>query len=148
MTREFGSIVVLATALAFAFAFSFSACGGEGTATTDTFPAAAYETLASASGAYTIEVRTSPQPPQVGVGSVELYVRDRGGVAADGLAFQVTSVMPAHSHGASVHPTIEPKGAGVYVLHDVSTYMPGKWELHAAIGGPASDEAVIVLDVH
>lgn len=126
---------------------ALAACGG-GSDGGDVFPADAYEHVTSANGTYAIEVRTSPQPPRVGVGAVELRVRDRGGVAADGLSFQVTPVMPAHAHGASVKPTVVVRGGGVYVLDGVSTYMAGAWELRTTIeGSSGNDDVVIPLDV-
>ena len=124
------------------------ACGGGADPPSDVFPSAAYESVTSSSGAYAIEVRTSPQPPRVGVGSVELRIRDRGGVVVDGLTFVVIPVMPAHAHGASVRPTVSTKGDGTYVLENVSTYMPGQWELRTTIQGVnVSDDATIPLDV-
>ncbi len=124
-----------------------AACGG-GDAAPASFPAAAYETTSTASGAYSIEVRTSPQPPTTGVIAVELRVRDRANVPADGLAIVATPMMPAHTHGASVQPSVTAKGGGVYLLENVSVFMAGKWELRTKLTRGASEEdATIALDV-
>ena len=137
-----------ANAIAFVALVCSAACSGSTSDVGDRFPDEAYEHVDSTSGAYSIDVRTSPQPPRVGLGAVELRVRGRGGAPADGLAFQFSLVMPAHAHGASVKPTVEPKGEGVYVVRSVSTYMAGTWELRAVIQeGAASDQATITLDV-
>lgn len=122
-------------------------CGGSATDTGASFPAQALEHVTSAGGTYGIDVRTSPtQPPRAGVLSVELRIVDRAGVPAESLAMDVVPRMPAHGHGASVHPTVTARGGGVYVVDDVSLYMPGAWELQATFQGV--DVATIPLDVH
>lgn len=137
-----------ANAIAFVVLACVAACGSSASGGGDAFPDEVYEHVDSTSGAYSVDVRTSPQPPRVGVGAVELRIRDRGGAPVDGLALQLSLVMPAHAHGASVKPTVEPRGGGVYVLRDVSTYMAGTWELRTVMGeGGASDQATITLDV-
>jgi hypothetical protein len=124
-----------------------AACGG-GDPAPAPFPAAAYETISSASGGYRIEVRTSPQPPTTGVLAVELRVRDAKGAPVDGLTIAATPVMPAHTHGASVRPSVTAKGGGVYVLDDVSLFMAGKWELRTKLTTASGEEdATITLDV-
>lgn len=124
-----------------------TACGG-GDAAPVSFPATAYSNVSSASGAYRIEARTSPQPPTTGVIAVELRVRDRADVPVDGLAVAATPMMPAHTHGASVQPSVTAKGAGVYVLENVSVFMAGKWELRTKLStGAMEDDATLVLDV-
>ena len=124
-------------------------CGGTTSDTGAGFPAQPLERLTSAAGTYGMVVRTSPpQPPRAGVLSVELRIVDRAGVAVDGLALDVVPTMPAHGHGAAVHPTVTAQGGGVYVLDGVSLYMPGAWELRTTFEGKASDVATIPLDVH
>lgn len=112
-----------------------------------TFSGPTYARVTSSGGGCTVAVRTSPQPPQVGVNMVELTVTGADGVAMDGLAVELTPMMPAHGHGSSVHPTVEPMGGGVYVAHEVSLYMAGTWELHTHLGGSMNEDATIVLDV-
>lgn len=127
---------------------SAAACsaGGDGPAATD-FPSAPYAHVDCVGGACAIDVRTSPQPPQVGVNRVQLTIRGRDGEALDGLTVDVTPTMAAHGHGSSVHPMVTPRGGGLYVVDDVSTYMAGTWELRTTLRGPVTDEATIVLDV-
>jgi hypothetical protein len=124
-------------------------CSGTASDTGTSFPAQPLEHLTSAGGAYGIDVRTSPtQPPSAGVLSVELRIVDRDGGPVDGLVIDVVPGMPAHGHGASVHPTVAAKGGGVYVLDGVSLYMPGAWQLQTTLQGSTRDVATIPLDVH
>jgi hypothetical protein len=130
-------------------AILLSACSGTASDTGTSFPAQALEHLTSAGGAYGIDVRTSPtQPPSAGVLAVELRIVDRAGGPADGLTIDAVPAMPAHGHGASVHPTVTARGGGVYVLENVSLYMPGAWELQTTFQGSIHDVATIPLDVH
>lgn len=123
------------------------ACGGGGDDSAIAFPENAYVRVDSAQKSYSIEVRTSPQPPVAGVNTIELRIRDAQSRPADGLSLTVVPFMPAHSHGASVHPTIVPKGDGAYVVQNVSTFMAGRWELDTQIQGSPNDTAAILLDV-
>lgn len=111
------------------------------------FPQTPYAHVDCVGGGCSIDVRTSPQPPRVGVNTMELTIRGRDGEALDGITIDVTPTMVAHGHGASVHPTVTPRGGGIYVVDDVSTYMAGTWELHTKLQGTVTDEASIVLDV-
>jgi hypothetical protein len=111
------------------------------------FPADPYAVVASDGGALEIEVRTSPQPPERGVSSVELVLRDARGAPLDGVDVAVVPWMPAMGHGASVAPSVVGKGGGVYVVSNVDCYMPGRWELRATFGGEVNDRATIALEI-
>ena len=126
-----------------------SGCGGTSSDTGTSFPAQPLEHLNSAAGAYGLDVRTSPtQPPRAGVLSLQLRIVDREGKPAEGLVVDVVPSMPAHGHGASVHPVITAQGGGVYLVEDVSLYMPGSWQLQTTLQGSTNDVATILLDVH
>ena len=80
--------------------------------------------------------------------AVELRVTDLAtGHAVDGLQIAATPWMPSMGHGASVVPTVTPRGAGVYDLADVDFFMPGSWELRLTLHGTLDDTATITFDV-
>src|SRR5438270_11525090 len=82
-------------------------CGGAPRSENGSFPAEPLTTIASVDGKLVIEVRTAPaQPPERGVASVQLVVKDPNGVLQDGLVVAATPWMPAMGHGASVQPTV------------------------------------------
>jgi hypothetical protein len=112
----------------------------------ETFPAEPLVSLESEVAHLHIDVRTSPeQPPTRGVLSVELTIEDPLGTPLDGLTIEVVPWMPAMAHGASVQPSVTPRGGGRYVLRDVDLFMPGQWELRTAISGSYTDHATAKL---
>lgn len=111
------------------------------------FPDEPYATIASAAGQLSIEVRTSPtQPPERGRASVEYVVRADGD-PVDGLDLDVLTWMPSMGHGASITPTVTPRGEGRYEITSVDLYMAGRWELRTTFSGPMTDEATVAFDV-
>ncbi len=123
-------------------------CSGEPAAGDGSFPSEPLSTVKSQGGALSVAVRTSPsQPPPRGTCSVELTVTDAGGAPVDGLAVAVVPFMPSHGHGASVKPTVTPRGGGRYELTNVSLFMPGSWELRTTFTGKVEDRAAPIIDV-
>jgi hypothetical protein len=113
-----------------------------------TFSADAYQTTTADSGALSVQVRTSPQPPQRGTIRVELTVTNVGdGTPRDGLTLDVVPWMPAHNHGTSVVPTVAAEGQGKYLVTGVDLFMPGHWELRTTFSGPVTDHAAPAFDV-
>lgn len=130
------------------FALALSACGtSTSTPETTTFPPDALQTEQSDDGKLSFELRTSPQPPERGLLSVQYRITDAGGTPLDGLTLTVIPWMPAMGHGSSTVPTIETKGNGLYVLRDVNLYMAGLWELRTRIAGAASGEVTPRLQI-
>jgi hypothetical protein len=130
-------------------AFVVSACGGSAPAVSSgTFPDAPLVTLASEQSQLQIEVRTSPsQPPERGVSSVELVVKNEAGALQEGLDVDMQPWMPAMGHGAAVKPTVTVRGPGTYVLDDVQLFMAGRWELRTSFSGSVTDSATPAFDV-
>jgi hypothetical protein len=111
------------------------------------FPADAYVTATSDSGALLIAVRTNPQPPARGTNDVELTVTHAAdGSPAPGLTLAVQTWMPAMNHG-SASPTIREEGGGNYLVSSVYLYMPGSWQLRTTFSGPLDDHATLALSV-
>ncbi len=136
--------------LAFALTVVVGCGGGDGTTTTgtETFPDTPFASVASDSGQLRVDARSGPeQPPTRGVNDVELTVVDANGVARDGLAVEVVPWMTAMGHGASVTPTVTPRGQGRYLVTNVVLFMPGRWELRTAITGTATDHATVFVAV-
>jgi len=132
---------LLRTCFAVALLCVATACSGGSSPGSATFSADAYVTATSDSGALSIEVRTSPQPPARGTNSVELTItRVSDGTPVDGLTLDVVPWMPAMGHGTST-PTVTPEGGGVYLATEVYLYMPGLWALQTGISGPMTDHA-------
>ena len=135
--------------MALALGLGQSACSSGGSvAQTDSFPKDAFATVASDVGGMTIAARTSPaQPPEAGTCSVELTITQADGSAVDGISIDAVPWMPAMGHGASVTPTLTPKGGGVYQLDDVDLFMPGRWDLHLTLSGPTTAHATVTFDI-
>jgi hypothetical protein len=110
------------------------------------FPQTPYTTTQTASGNYTIALRTAPnQPPTRGEMDLLLSVSDSMHMAVDGLQLTVVPWMPAMGHGASMTPTVTPRGNGDYFVTNVVCAMPGTWELR--VTGAGDDTTVISLEV-
>jgi len=125
-----------------------AACSGGVQARSMTFSSDAYLTVMSKSGTLSVEVRTSPQPPQRGTIGVELVVANAGDAALrDGLTVDLVPWMPAHGHGTSVVPTVDAKGQGRYELANVDLFMPGHWELRTTFSGPLMDYVAPAFDI-
>jgi len=116
-------------------AFGLVGCGGGdgGPAGPVEFPSEALVSLPSDAGHFVITVRTSPQPPVRGVDAVQLQIADDAGSPVDGLSIDMVPWMPAHGHGTSTKPQVEPQGGGVYQTTNVNLYMPGLWELRSTL---------------
>jgi hypothetical protein len=124
------------------------ACSGSIAREPMTFSAEAYLTAMADSGALSVQVRTSPQPPARGTIGVELTVTNvADGSPLDGLTLGVVPWMPAHNHGTSVAPTVTAEGQGKYLLADVDLFMPGHWELRTTFSGPVMDHAAPAFDI-
>jgi hypothetical protein len=105
-------------------------------------------TLSSDQSQLVIEVRTAPtQPPERGIASVQLVVKDQQGAPEDSLDVSALPWMPAMGHGTSVAPVVSAKGNGTYVLDNVYLFMPGHWELRTTFSGSVSDSATPTFDV-
>jgi hypothetical protein len=132
-------------------AFTSGCSGGGGTAPTagdESFPSAAYVSSSSDTGAIHVDVRLAPsQPPARGLSTVELTVERASGEPVDGLDLDIVPWMPAHGHGASLRPSVTPKGGGKYLVSDVNLFMPGRWELRTTISGSVSDHVAPVIAV-
>jgi hypothetical protein len=113
-----------------------------------TFPAEPFVALVSDGGKLDFDLRSAPeQPPTRGVMILELTARGSSGAPADGLSVDLVPWMPAMGHGASVRPTVTPKGDGRYVIDDVDFFMPGQWQLRFTFSGPVEDHATVVLQI-
>lgn len=115
-----------------------------------TFGADPFTTMSTDSMVYSLEVRTSPQPPARGTISVQYRIRNLSdGSLADGLTVTVAPWMPApYDHGPSVAPTVVAQGQGVYLATDVDLFMGGPWTLKTSVSGPAgNDKLVLSFDV-
>jgi acetylornithine deacetylase/succinyl-diaminopimelate desuccinylase-like protein len=125
-----------------------SGCSGGPKSESGSFSGAPLVTLVSAESKLVIDVRTAPsQPPERGISSVELVVRDQSHVLQEGLDVHATTWMPSMGHGASVLPTVSSAGHGTYVLDDVYLFMPGSWELRTSFSGGVTDSATAAFDI-
>jgi len=89
----------------------------------------------------------SNQPLSRGVNSLAIAIVDEQGTPIEGVQLTVTPWMLNHGHGASVKPTVEPQADGIYVLTNVSFFMPGVWSLRIKMAGPLNDEAVVTFSI-
>jgi nitrogen fixation protein FixH len=119
---QYGVGTLLVIVVSTAFAAALTGCGGDASA-----PSAAHsESFVSQSGALTVTVDGEPIR---GVNTIVYEIRDTDGQPVDGLGFSVVPWMPAMGHGASVTPSVTPRGGGVYDVSNVVLFMPGRWEL-------------------
>jgi hypothetical protein len=104
--------------------------------------------LASAQGQrLSVAVFTAPQPPERGEVMGRLVFTDPAGAMTDGVAVTVTPWMPEHGHGTSVMPTVEPDGAGGFLISNLYLAMPGTWQLRVNVSGAVTDELVPSFDI-
>ena len=111
------------------------------------FSAQPDQTIASDSGALTIEVRFSPDPPSAGTAAAQLSFKDATGGDASGLALTVVPWMPAHGHGTSVDPTVTETAPGVFLATPLYLFMPGSWELRMIMSGIVDDTAKAAFEI-
>ncbi|HUB09665.1 MAG TPA: FixH family protein [Myxococcales bacterium] len=134
-----------------------AACGGTGAAAPDAgatdgggcaFPAQPFQTVSSASGQLSIELRSCPvQPPTAGENTIEYTITDASGAPQDGLTLGIVPWMPAMDHGTSAKPIITDQGDGVYVVQNVYLFMSGEWQLQTSISGPLTDSATPTIQI-
>lgn len=91
--------------------------------------------ITSEKGRLALTVETEPNPPVRGLNAVSYTITNMDSSPADGLRFTVIPWMPAHAHGTSVEPQIEPRGEGRYRISNVLFYMPGRWQLQTQFAG-------------
>ncbi len=121
------------------------ACSSGGGAEQVDFPLDAYATVGSPSGDLLYALRSAPtQPPARGAITLLLTVTSADGSPADGLAIDIEPWMPAMGHGASITPSITPRGNGEYLVSDLVLVMPGTWQLRVSA---ASATTIIPLTV-
>ena len=95
------------------------------------FGADPFVVVDSDAGAFHVELRSSPQPPTVGIVPFDLRVTDDDGPVA-GLRFSVRPWMPVHNHGPTVQPIVTDDGDGRYLLTEVNLFMAGDWALECS----------------
>jgi hypothetical protein len=125
-----------------------SACGGARAPESASFRETPLAVVPSDDMMLSIEVRTLPdQPPERGVASVQLVVKDAAGMPVDGLDVAALPWMPSMGHGTSISPMSSAQGKGTYRLDNVYLYMPGHWELRTSFSGTVDDSATPAFDV-
>lgn len=142
--RPSGSIASVGLTLVLA------ACSSSGsTASSGDFPAAAYATATSDSGAYDLEVRFAPtQPPTPGTSRAQLTIVDTATKSpVEGADLSVVPWMPAMGHGASVMPSVSDEGGGSYLVDNVTFFMQGQWQLRVTFNAPTDDHANLDITV-
>lgn len=126
-----------------AFATVLLACSGGssgGSATQSPYSGAPVATAASKSGALSVAVRLSQQPPYAGDLDAELTITETSGnTPVDGLTLAVVPWMPQMKHGTSVKPTSTAEGGGKYLVSGLYLFMPGIWELQTTLTGAKTD---------
>jgi hypothetical protein len=132
------SHVLAPAVLAAVLAACSSGSGGAGTPAPYSGPAIA--TAASKSGALSVAVRLSQQPPFAGDLDAELSITETSGnTPVDGLTLVIKPWMPQMKHGTSVTPTVMAEGGGKYLVTGLYLFMPGIWELQTALSGAKTD---------
>lgn len=124
------------------------ACSGGSGGQSGAYSGPPVSTVASQSGALTVAVRLSQQPPYAGDLDAELAITETSGnTPVDGLTLQVVPWMPQMGHGTSVTPTVTPEGGGKYLVSNLYLFMAGTWELKTTLSGAATDSVDPQFDV-
>jgi hypothetical protein len=146
--RRPGGSFRIVCAAAVLFAAAAAGCSASSDVESDGgFPASPYMTLTSTSGALSVAMRSSPQPPPRGIIEVELTVTQRdGGAPVDGLTVSIDPWMPAMNHGA-VAPTVTAQDGGKYLVTDLDLFMAGLWQLKTTFSGPVADHVAPEFEV-
>lgn len=147
--RERQSAIGIAV-LAGLVAFSVAACGSEQPSMTTpslTFDGPSAQTVTSASGQLTIDVRWSPSVPVRGSDAAQLTFLDAGGNPMDGLDLSIVPWMPAHGHGTAVQPVTTTTAPGVQVATPLYLFMSGEWQLRMTITGAMDDAAIATVEI-
>jgi len=148
-TRVHSRRIAISSAAA---ALALAACGGlgdggEALSVSLVFPTDALLSLPTDGGKLSVELWSSPQPPQRGDDAVQMRFRDKSGALVSGLTISVVPWMPAHGHGTSVKPIVTEPEPGVYVAAPVYLFMAGAWQLITTISGPVDDTVAPTLDI-
>jgi hypothetical protein len=103
------------------------------------FPATAFLMVPSDHAQFSVALRSAPeQPPPRGVDEIEYVITDANGQPISGLELKVQPWMVEHGHGSG-SPAVEETSPGHYVLHDVSLFMVGTWQLRSTVSGSVAD---------
>ncbi|HUO40698.1 MAG TPA: FixH family protein [Mycobacterium sp.] len=131
-------------------AASSAACGGDSAATSMpslNFGGPSAQTVTSASGQLTIDLRWSPDVPLRGSDAAQLTFLDSAGNPVDGLDLSIGPWMPAHGHGTAVQPVITTTAPGVQVATPLYLFMSGEWQLRMTISGAMDDSAIATVEI-
>lgn len=112
-----------------------------------TFDGPSAQTVTSASGQLTIDVRWSPSVPVRGSDAAQLTFLDAGGNPMDGLDLSIVPWMPAHGHGTAVQPVTTTTAPGVQVATPLYLFMSGEWQLRMTITGAMDDAAIATVEI-
>lgn len=136
------------TLVAIALAMATAGCSSSAPSESIGFGAAPLMTVTSQSGQLTIDVRTSPQPPERGTNEVELTITGvTDSLPRNGLVLGVKPWMPAMGHGTSVAPSVVPGTNGKYLVSGVDLFMPGLWQLRLTMTGTTEDNAAPAFEI-
>jgi hypothetical protein len=131
-----------------AFAAVLAACSGSSGGQAGPCSGSPVATVPSKSGALTVAVCLSQEPPYAGDLNAELTItQTSGNTPVDGLTLQVVPWMPQMGHGTSVVPTIEAEGGGKYLVNNLYLFMSGTWALQTTLSGAATDSVDPQFDV-
>jgi hypothetical protein len=148
MISGFPLFPILRGSALFLFVVGSAGCSSAPRDRSTTFQTTPYLIATSSSGALSVGVSTSPQPPERGTIAVELtFMNVAGGAPVDGLTLQIRPWMPAHGHGTAVVPVVTAKGQGQYIVDNVNLFMAGHWELQTTLSGSAVDYVAPALDI-
>lgn len=87
-------------------------------------------------------------PPHAGRNTLVVDVADAGGEPVDDAIVTVDPQMPAHGHGSTEEPVVEPGTAGRYVAYPVTFQMAGTWLVTVtATAGESTGTLVLEVDI-
>jgi len=99
-------------------------------------------------GVFTLEMNVSGKSLKNGTNTLEVVVRDKSGKVVEGGELTVTPWLSAMGHGVWDKPAVTEKGSGKYVINNVITTMPGRWELRIDVKkGSSRDKAAFAFEV-
>ena len=106
------------------------------------------QTIDSTAGLYTLELQIQPEPPTVGLVSLDFAIYEQtADTPLENASIVTTPWMPSMDHGISDEPSFQETEIGLYNVQFAFS-MSGAWEVQIAIDAePGQDQVNVQVEV-